>query len=168
MDCVRSFRPSACSQPSCLIWMTHVRADEAQSRAPVHFCGCSCRPAFSAWPRCAHSFCCSGVIWVGVSPAGTELHRIVSSNPGAEKTKVSAIGSVPVFFPLIHVLAGMNTSLRHAARAPDRRATRARFHSGSAGFHLEASVCASVASLPAQAVPSPPRDAESRCSSGSP
>ena len=47
---------------------------------------------------------------VGVSPAGTELHRIVSSNPGAEKMKVRAIGSVPMFFPLIHVLAGMNTS----------------------------------------------------------
>jgi hypothetical protein len=46
------------------------------------------------------------VIRVGVSPAGTELHRIVSSNPGAEKTKVRAIGSVPMFFPLIQVLAG--------------------------------------------------------------
>jgi hypothetical protein len=50
------------------------------------------------------------VIAVGISPAGTELHRIVSSKPGAEKTNVSAIGSVPMFFPLIQVLAGMNTS----------------------------------------------------------
>ena len=28
---------------------------------------------------------------------------------GAEKTNVRAIGSVPMFFPLIHVLAGINT-----------------------------------------------------------
>jgi hypothetical protein len=37
------------------------------------------------------------------------LHRIVSSNPGAEKMNVSAIGSVPTFFPLTQVLAGINT-----------------------------------------------------------
>ena len=47
--------------------------------------------------------CCSGVIGVGVSPAGTELHRIVSSNPGAEKMNVMLTGSVPVFFALIHL-----------------------------------------------------------------
>jgi len=47
---------------------------------------------------------------VGVSAAGTELHRIVSSNPGAEKMKVRLIGSVPVFFKLIQVFAGINTS----------------------------------------------------------
>ena len=46
---------------------------------------------------------CSGVIAVGVSPAATELHRIVSSNPGAEKMNVRQIGSVPVFFKLIQV-----------------------------------------------------------------
>ena len=50
------------------------------------------------------------MIGVGVSPAGTELHRIVSSNPGAEKTNVNAIGVAPMFFPLIQVFAGMNTS----------------------------------------------------------
>jgi len=75
----------------------------------LQFLGCSCLLAFSAWPRCAHSFCCSGVISVGVSPAGTELHRMVSSNPGAEKMKTRLIGSVPTFFKLIQVLAGMNT-----------------------------------------------------------
>jgi hypothetical protein len=41
-------------------------------------------PHFSECPRCAQFFCCSGVIGVGVSPAGTELHPIVSSNLGAE------------------------------------------------------------------------------------
>jgi len=51
-----------------------------------------------------------GVIGVGVSPAGTELHRIVSSKPGAEKMNVNAIGVAPMFFPLIQVFAGMNTS----------------------------------------------------------
>jgi hypothetical protein len=66
--------------------------------------------ALSACPRFAQSFCCSGVIWEGVSPAGTELHRIVSSNPGAEKMNVRLIGSVPIFFALTHVFAGMNTS----------------------------------------------------------
>ena len=75
----------------------------------AHFFGVSGRPALSECPRCAQSFCCSGVIGVGVSPAGTELHRIVSSNPGAEKTNVNAIGVAPMFFPLIHVFAGMNT-----------------------------------------------------------
>jgi hypothetical protein len=40
------------------------------------------------------------VISVGFSPAGTELQRIVSSNPGAEKTKVRLIGSAPTFFTL--------------------------------------------------------------------
>src|SRR5712692_8272299 len=76
----------------------------------VHFLGSSGLLALSECPRCAQSLCCSGVIWVGVSPAGTELHRIVSSNPGAEKMKVRLIGSVPMFFKLIHVFAGMNTS----------------------------------------------------------
>ena len=33
---------------------------------------------------------CFGVIAVGVSPAATELHRIVSSNPGAEKNECQA------------------------------------------------------------------------------
>jgi hypothetical protein len=46
------------------------------------------------------------VIWVGVSPTGTELHRIASSNPGAEKMKVKLIGSLPMFFALTHVFAG--------------------------------------------------------------
>src|SRR6478672_4822872 len=68
----------------------------------AHFFGSSSRPALSECPRCAQSFCCSGVIGVGVSSAGTELHRIVSSNPGAEKTNVNAIGVAPLFFPLIH------------------------------------------------------------------
>src|SRR6185437_15287135 len=71
-----------------------------------HFWVDSGLPALSACPRCAHSFCCSGVIFVGASPAGTELHRIVSSNPGAEKMKVKLAGSVPVFFKLIHVFSG--------------------------------------------------------------
>src|SRR6266478_1580737 len=74
----------------------------------VHFLGSSCLLALSACPRCAHSLCCSGVICVGISPAGTELHRIVSSNPGAEKTKLRLIGSVPIFFKLTHVFAGIN------------------------------------------------------------
>jgi hypothetical protein len=52
----------------------------------------------------------SCVIWVGLSFAGPELHRIVSSNPGAEKIKVRLIGSVPVSFKLIQVLLGMNAS----------------------------------------------------------
>jgi hypothetical protein len=76
----------------------------------VHFLGSSGLLAFSAYPRWAQSLCCSAVIWVGVSPAGTELHRIVSSNPGAEKMKVRLIGSAPTFFRLTHVLAGMNAS----------------------------------------------------------
>ncbi len=80
-------------------------------RAPASHClGFSCMLAFSACPRCAQSLCCSGEIWVDVSPAGTELHRIVSSNPGAEKMKVRLIGSLPMFFAYIHVLAGINTS----------------------------------------------------------
>jgi hypothetical protein len=85
--------------------------------APLRLGGClfhfwvdSGLPAFSACPMCAHSFCCSGVIFVGASPAGTELHRIVSSNPGAEKMKVKPAGSVPVFFRLIHVFSGIKTS----------------------------------------------------------
>jgi hypothetical protein len=40
------------------------------------------------------------VIEVGVSPADTELHRIVSSNPGAEKMNVMLTGLVPMFFAL--------------------------------------------------------------------
>ena len=32
----------------------------------------STRPALSEWPRCAQSFCCSGVIGVGVAPAGRD------------------------------------------------------------------------------------------------
>ncbi len=59
---------------------------------PVHFSGLFMWPALSECPRCAQSRCCSGVIGVGVSPAGTELHRIVSSKPGAEKTNVNARG----------------------------------------------------------------------------
>ena len=49
------------------------------------------------------------MIGVGVSPAATELHRIVSSNPGAEKTNVNAIGVAPMFFPLIQVFASKVT-----------------------------------------------------------
>src|SRR3979490_1747331 len=76
----------------------------------VYFLGCSGLPARSEWPRWAHSSCCSGVIGVGVSLAATELQRIVSSNPGAEKMKVRLTGSVPVFFKLIQVFAGIKTS----------------------------------------------------------
>jgi hypothetical protein len=59
----------------------------------LYILDCSGLPARSAWPRWAQSSCCSGVIEVGVSPAGTELHRIVSSNPGAEKMNVRLMGS---------------------------------------------------------------------------
>jgi hypothetical protein len=82
----------------------------AQRFLLLHFLGISSILAFSACPRCAQSLCCSGVISVGVSPAGTELHRIVSSNPGAEKMKVRLIGSLPMFFAFIQVFAGINTS----------------------------------------------------------
>src|SRR5437870_4649864 len=40
--------------------------------------GFSTMSSYSACPWCAHSMRCSGVIAVGVSPAATELHRIVS------------------------------------------------------------------------------------------
>lgn len=63
----------------------------AQTRA--YSLASSCRFALSECPRCAHASCSSGVMVVGVSSASTELHRIVSSNPGAEKMKVRAIGS---------------------------------------------------------------------------
>src|SRR5258708_40263940 len=69
--------------------------------------GCTGMSSYSACPACAHSARCSGVMGVGVSPAGTELHRIVSSNPGAEKLNVRLIGSVPRFFKLIQVFVGM-------------------------------------------------------------
>src|SRR6266699_1775663 len=75
----------------------------------LYILGCSGLPARSAWPRCAQSSCCSGVIEVGVSPAGTQLHRIVSSNPGAEKMNVRLMGSEPIFFKLIQVFAGIKT-----------------------------------------------------------
>jgi hypothetical protein len=70
----------------------------------VHFLG-PCLLALSACPRWAQANCRSVVISVGVSPAGTELQRMVSSNPGAEKTNVRLIGSVPIFFKLTQVLA---------------------------------------------------------------
>ena len=70
----------------------------------------SCMLVYSACPRWAQCFCWAGVMGLGVSPAGTELHRIVSSNPGAEKMNVRLIGSVPTFFRLIQVFAGINTS----------------------------------------------------------
>src|SRR5207247_7765923 len=86
------------------------REDKDQDlHEPAHFFGLSSRPALSECPRCAQSFCCSGVIGVGVSPAGTELHRIVSSNPGAEKMNVRLMGSEPIFFKLIQVFAGIKT-----------------------------------------------------------
>lgn len=65
--------------------------------------------ALTACPKCEHSFRCSGVSGVGFSLAGTELHRIVSSKPGAEKMKTTPTGSVPVFFMLTQVFEGMNT-----------------------------------------------------------
>jgi len=59
---------------------------------------------FTSWvaPACLHVrhgpdghnlLVALGVIEVGVSPAGKELHRIVSSNPGAEKMNVTLTGS---------------------------------------------------------------------------
>src|SRR6267378_2871560 len=84
--------------------------DQYREVRVFYFLGCSGLPARSEWPRWAHSSCCSGVIVVGVSPPGTELQRIVSSNPGAEKMKVRLTGSAPVFFKLIQVFAGIKTS----------------------------------------------------------
>jgi hypothetical protein len=42
-------------------------------------------------------------------PSGTELHRMYSSNPGAENMKINWIGSAPVFLRLTQVFKGKKT-----------------------------------------------------------
>src|SRR5437879_902585 len=61
-------------------WVETRRGAPPDSVGIVHCLGGSGLPAYSACPRWAHSLCCSGVRSVGVSPAGTELQRMVSSN----------------------------------------------------------------------------------------
>ena len=90
----------------------------------VHFLGSSGLLAFSACPRWAQSRCSSGVIWVGVSPAGTELHRVKSSNPGAEKMKVRLIGSVPMFSKLNQAFTGSCVARRREFSAVGTPASR--------------------------------------------
>jgi hypothetical protein len=110
----------------------------------VHFLGCSGLPALSAWPRCAHSLCSSGVIYVGVSPAGTELHLIVSSNPGAD-----VLQTYPGILRNKHQATCMEVALVIVV-----------------GFRPAPNACASVSPLPGQAPPSPPRGVETHCFSG--
>jgi hypothetical protein len=69
-------------------------------------------------PWCAHSLISSAEMEVTFPVDGTDLHRRKSSNPGAENMTTKLIVSVPVFFNLIQVLAGTNTSpVEHGDRA---------------------------------------------------